>query len=102
MGELLIIILQFFVNCCRYISVFFFNVQLVYFQSLIAGISRLVNLQSLSLAMVPAFDDAALSAVCSSCHPLRVLNLNGTSVSRASGLAQLGSALADLSLAYTK
>lgn len=67
-----------------------------------AGISRLVNLQFLTLAGVPAFDDAALLAVCSSCHSLRSLNLNGTSVSRASGLAQLGSGLADLSLAHTK
>lgn len=51
--------------------------------------------------MVPAFDDDALSAVCASCHALRELNVNGTAVSRAEGLALMGAGLVDLALAHT-
>ncbi|CAN0338137.1 unnamed protein product [Ectocarpus fasciculatus] len=67
----------------------------------LAGLARLVRLRSLSVAAVPAFDDDALTAVCSSCNALRVLNLGSTSVKRAAGLALLGSAMIDLSLAHT-
>ncbi|CBN75250.1 conserved unknown protein [Ectocarpus siliculosus] len=67
----------------------------------LAGLARLVRLQWLSVAAVPAFDDDALTAVCSSCNALRVLNLGSTSVARAAGLALLGSAMIDLSLAHT-
>ncbi|CAM9914523.1 unnamed protein product, partial [Ectocarpus sp. 8 AP-2014] len=67
----------------------------------LAGLARLVRLQWLSVAAVPAFDDDALTAVCSSCNGLRVLNLGSTSVARAAGLALLGSAMIDLSLAHT-
>lgn len=66
------------------------------------GLARLVRLRSLSVAAVPAFDDDALTAVCSSCNALRVLNLGSTSVKRAAGLALVGSAMIDLSLAHTK
>ncbi|CAN0316451.1 unnamed protein product [Ectocarpus sp. 12 AP-2014] len=67
----------------------------------LAGLARLVRLQWLSVAAVPAFDDDALTAVCSSCNALRVLNLSSTSVARAAGLGLLGSAMIDLSLAHT-
>lgn len=67
-----------------------------------SGVARLVLLRSLSVARVQAFDDDALTAVCSACHSLRLLNLNGTAVKTAAGLALLGSSLADLSLAHTQ
>lgn len=54
------------------------------------------------MANVPAFDDDALMAICSACHSLRLLNLNGTAVKKAAGLALLGSSLLDLSLARTQ
>lgn len=53
------------------------------------------------MANVRAFDDAALTAVCSSCHALRLLNLNGTAVRTGAGLALLGATVTDLSLAHT-
>ena len=64
-------------------------------------ISRLKRLRVLTVAMVPAFDDDALIAVGGSCHALESLNLNGTSVQRATGLALLGAGLTDLALAHT-
>eukprot|EP00903_Cladosiphon_okamuranus_P019428 g17863.t1 len=67
----------------------------------LSGVARLVLLRSLSVANVHAFDDDALKAVCSACHSLRLLNLNGTAVKTAAGLALIGSSLRDLCLART-
>lgn len=67
-----------------------------------SGISRLVELRSLSLCNVQAFDDAALSDVCSACTNIHTLNLNGTGVVLADGLALLGAGVKDLSLGHTK
>lgn len=67
-----------------------------------AGLSTLVELRSICLALVTAFDDQALTALCSSCSLLEKLNLNATGVSTASGLALLGFSVKELSLAHTR